>query len=178
MNDRNTMENRKDRKGAPKAEAFWNAGRSIELTRICVIALLVLCCGMAAAGPFLTKWFLQEVMAGRSRCGAGTAASFAILLAIGYACAAAAVTMLFLMLRFLKRLSGGQVFIPENTVDLRGISWCCVAGAVFTLAVGLLFYLPFLIISGAAGFMALVVRVVKNAFDQAVGMREELDLTI
>ena len=37
---------------------------------------------------------------------------------------------------------------------------------------------PFIAVAIAAGFMALLVRIVKNIFQQAIDMKAELDLTI
>ena len=61
---------------------------------------------------------------------------------------------------------------------LRRISWCCVGAALLCLPAGVLLYLPFAFLGIAAGFMALLVRVLKNAFAQAVRMKDELDYTI
>lgn len=44
--------------------------------------------------------------------------------------------------------------------------------------VSCLYYLPFIAVAIAAGFMALLVRIVKNIFQQAIDMKAELDLTI
>ena len=38
--------------------------------------------------------------------------------------------------------------------------------------------MPFIAVAIAAGFMALLVRIVKNIFQQAIDMKAELDLTI
>ena len=40
------------------------------------------------------------------------------------------------------------------------------------------YYLPFLLVAVTAAFMMLIVRVVKNVFQQAIEMKSELDLTI
>ena len=65
----------------------------------------------------------------------------------------------------------------RNVKLLRQVSWCCVgAGAV--CLVSCLYYLPFIAVAIAAGFMALLVRIVKNIFQQAIDMKAELDLTI
>ena len=40
------------------------------------------------------------------------------------------------------------------------------------------YYLPWLLVAVAAGFMALIVRIVKNCFAQAAAMKDELDFTI
>lgn len=58
------------------------------------------------------------------------------------------------------------------------ISWCCAGAAVLCLAAVFICYRPFAVLAAAAGFMALLVRVLKNAFAQAVRMKNELDYTI
>lgn len=41
-----------------------------------------------------------------------------------------------------------------------------------------LYYIPYLFIAVAAGFIALIVRIVMSAFREAAALRSELDLTI
>ena len=77
----------------------------------------------------------------------------------------------------LRRIEAGAVFVPANVTALRRISWCCAGAAVVCLAAAYI-YLPFAFLGVAAAFMALIVRVLKNAFAQAVHMRDELDYTI
>lgn len=86
--------------------------------------------------------------------------------------------MLYNLYRFLGRLEQGEVFVPQTVLALRRISWCCTWAAVLCLPVGIWIYLPFAFLAVAAGFMALLVRVLKNAFAQAVRMKDELDYTI
>ena len=77
----------------------------------------------------------------------------------------------------LRRIEAGAVFVPANVTALRRISWCCAGAAVVCLAAAYI-YLPFAFLGVAAAFMALIVRVLKNAFAQAVHMKDELDYTI
>ena len=77
----------------------------------------------------------------------------------------------------LTRIEAGAVFVPANVTALRRISWCCAGAAVVCLAAAYI-YLPFAFLGVAAAFMALIVRVLKNAFAQAVHMKDELDYTI
>ena len=79
--------------------------------------------------------------------------------------------------KFLRRIEAGAVFVPANVTALRRISWCCAGAAVVCLAAAYI-YLPFAFLGVAAAFMALIVRVLKNAFAQAVHMKDELDYTI
>lgn len=94
-----------------------------------------------------------------------------------WAAAALALVMLCSLYQFLRRIEAGEVFVSTNVAALRCISWCCAGAAGFCLlAAGI--YLPFLFLAVAAGFMALIVRVLKNAFAQAVRMKDELDYTV
>lgn len=79
--------------------------------------------------------------------------------------------------RLLINIKKGKVFESENVRLMRIVSWCCAAACLICL-VSTFWYLPFLVAGVAAGFMALIVRIVKNAFQQAVAMKGELDLTI
>ena len=143
---------------------FWDDEKSITLTRCVVVAALIGSISMTLGGPWVTAWFIA--VAGL-RPSTGLTAT---LLVLGYACAALAIGMLVSLYKFLRRIEKGEVFVPENVAALRRISWCC--AAVFIC------YRPFAVLAAAAGFMALLVRVLKNAFAQAVRMKNELDYTI
>ena len=134
----------------------WDDGKSISLTRYVVALAILASLVMTVSGPWLVRW----------------------LLVLGYLCAALAFWMLYNLYRFLQRLEQGQVFVPQTVQALRRISWCCTGAAVLCLPAGVLLYLPFVFLAVAAGFMALLVRVLKNAFEQAVRMKDELDYTI
>ena len=81
-------------------------------------------------------------------------ASGPVLLGMGYVCAVLAFVMLVSLYKFLRRIA----------------AVVCLAAAYI--------YLPFAFLGVAAAFMALIVRVLKNAFAQAVHMKDELDYTI
>ncbi len=151
---------------------FWDDEKSITLTRCVVVAALIGCAAMTAGGPWVTAWFIAQT---RLPASAGLTAT---LLVLGYACAALAFGMLISLYKFLRRIEQGEVFVPENVTALRRISWCCAGAAVLCLAAVFICYRPFAVLAVAAGFMALLVRVLKNAFAQAVRMKNELDYTI
>ena len=142
---------------------FWDDEKSIMLTRCVVVAALIGSIAMTLGGPWVTAWFIA--VAG-------------LRLVLGYACAALAIGMLVSLYKFLRRIEKGEVFVPENVAALRRISWCCAGAAVLCLAAVFICYRPFAVLAAAAGFMALLVRVLKNAFAQAVRMKNELDYTI
>lgn len=151
----------------------WDDRKSIALTRAVVALAILGCVGMAACGPWLTGWMLRT-----HRLAMEGPAVGAVLLVLGYLCAALALWMLFNLYRFLCRIEQGEVFVADNVTALRRISWCCVGAAALCLPVGAALYLPFVFLAVAAGFMALIVRVLKNAFAQAVRMKNELDYTV
>lgn len=84
---------------------------------------------------------------------------------------------LYYLYRLLSNISKEDVFIRQNVMFLRRISWACVLAAAISLAftVG---YHPFIVLAAAASFMALILRVVKNVFAEAVAIKEENDFTI
>lgn len=151
----------------------WDDGKSITLTRYVVALAILASVVMTVSGPWLVRWLVDT----HSLQHTGPAVEV-ILLVLGYLCAALAFWMLYNLYRFLQRLEQGQVFVPQTVQALRRISWCCTGAAVLCLPAGVLLYLPFVFLAVAAGFMALLVRVLKNAFEQAVRMKDELDYTI
>ena len=151
---------------------FWDDEKSIVLTRCVVVAALIGCVAMTVGGPGVTAWFVTAAHLHAS------AQLTTMLLVLGYACAALAIGMLISLYKFLRRIEKGEVFVPENVTALRRISWCCAGAAVLCLAAVFICYRPFAVLAAAAGFMALLVRVLKNAFAQAVRMKNELDYTI
>ena len=67
-------------------------------------------------------------------------------------------------------------FIKKHRLWLGGL--CCALAAVICIPAGAVLYFPFACMGIAAGFMALIVQVLKNTFAQAVRMKDELDLTV
>ncbi|MEA5051407.1 MAG: DUF2975 domain-containing protein [Oscillospiraceae bacterium] len=87
----------------------------------------------------------------------------------------------FILLLRLNELLGnircGAVFIERNCEILRAISYCCFAIAILFFGFGFIRVFAFLI-SFAAFFIGLILRVLKNVFVQAVEIREENDYMI
>ncbi len=151
----------------------WDDHKSITLTRYVVALAILGSAVMTVCGPWLVRWLMTTHHLNQE----GPAVEV-VLLVLGYLCAALAFWMLYNLYRFLGRLEQGEVFVPQTVLALRRISWCCTWAAVLCLPVGIWIYLPFAFLAVAAGFMALLVRVLKNAFAQAVRMKDELDYTI
>jgi len=151
----------------------WNDEKSITLTKYFVLGIAAACAVAVIRGPWIVSWIMHN----RHLALNGPAVG-AVLLGSGYLSAALAFWMLYNLYRFLLRLENREVFVADNVTALRRISWCCALAALLCLPVGVLIYLPFFFLGAAAGFMALIVRVLKNAFEQAVRMKTELDYTI
>lgn len=147
----------------------WNEDRSISLSRVCVCAFALLLAGLDLFGYWLVGFFLRlRGMNGQL----GT-----VILAAVYLCSVFAWIVLFRLWQLLGNIKAGRVVVQENISHMRTVSWCCAAVALVCLAAGLC-YLPFFVCAMAAAFMALIVRIVKNAFQQALLMKDELDYTV
>ena len=139
----------------------WSSKSSIWLSRLCVVVFGLVALAILVSAPWLVKGFVQFSRAGLENKAEG------LLLATIYTGGVPAVYILW----------AGKVFIPQNVQLLRRISWGCIAGALICLASGL-YYVLFFVIAACAAFMALIVRVVKNVFQQAVLLQEDADYTI
>ena len=71
-----------------------------------------------------------------------------------------------------------QVFTDGAVSCLRTISWCCFIEAGLFVVIGVLFFGIDLILAFVAGFLGLVLRVVKNVIEEAVALKAENDFTI
>lgn len=148
----------------------WNKDKSILLSRVCVAVFSLALLALDVSCYPLARWFFG--MDWRRIAGA---------MVTVYVCSVFAWIVLADLWRLLRNLRGGQVFIAENVRLLRRVSWCCVGAALVCLASILwmwVWLLSRVFFAAAAGFMALIVRIVKNVFQQAVAMKDELDLTI
>ncbi len=148
----------------------WTSNKSLMLSRICVAVFAVLLLALDIGCYRVVRWFFVEIR--------GTSPIHAAGLMVSVYCGSIfAWICLNQLWRLLGNLRGGAVFTRENVICMRCISWCCMCAAAICL-VSAVYYLPFVFVAIAAGFMGLIVRIVKNAFQQAIVMKDELDLTI
>ena len=147
----------------------WNKDKSIMLSRFCVAVFAGLLAALDIGAYRFAAWFVQVRLMHRQ---------LGILLMISiYSGSVFAWICLYRLWRLIDNIRRGEVFVDANVAHMRVISWCCVWAAGICLA-STAYYLPFGFLAIAAGFMALIVRIVKNAFQQAIAMKDELDLTI
>jgi len=148
----------------------WTRDRSLLLSLVCVgffaAVMLALDVGI--------WWIAQRFFV----MGRGDPRQYALFTVISvYLCSVPAWLTLASLWRLLRNLRRGAVFTEGNVRLLRTVSWCCAIAALLT-ALNALYYIPYLFVAVAEAFMALIVRIVKNAFQEAAAMRSELDLTI
>lgn len=145
--------------------------KSVILTSILVkvvYGLVALCCVIA---PALVKYYDKLVVA------SGQESVYVPLLITLYCAVPAAVVALICLDVLLRNIRRNEPFVTKNVSMLRIISYCCFAEAL--VFVYICFLKPFaLVVVIACGFMGLILRVVKNVFEQAVSLREENEFTI
>ena len=147
----------------------WTKDRSITLSLICVYVFAAVLLAADIFCYWLTGWFSRlRGMHWQQAVG---------MMVTVYVCSVFAWITLYQLRNILTKLRRGEVFVPGNVRAMRIVSWCC-AGVAAACLVSMLWYVPFVFVAMAAGFMCLIVRIVKNAFQQAVAMKDELDLTI
>lgn len=148
---------------------MWNKPRSILLSFILVRVLFLL----AVASIFTLPW-LVDVYINFSR--KNTVISTPLLVTL-YSCLVPAFGVLICLDRILLNIRKGLVFVAQNVQYLRILSWCCFAVSLICLLSGY-YYVLFLLIGFAAAFFGLILRVLKNVFEQAVELKEESDFTV
>ena len=157
-------------------DLLWNSKKSIILTKFCILALMVISVIMMFFGRYLISRFLS--ITGGAKINISKELSLYIITFISYILGIIAQVTLFCMFKFVTNLEKDLVFIPQNIKWLRFISFGCLSAGLLLIVVAVVYHKLYLIFSLAALFMMLIVRVIKNAFEQAVKMKEELDLTI
>lgn len=88
-----------------------------------------------------------------------------------------AIIILILLDRLLSNICAGKIFEHSNVTFLRIISYCCFAISLIS-AIMVIWRVLALVIFLAFAFIGLLLRVLKNVFEQAVVLREENDLTV
>lgn len=147
----------------------WNKNKSITLSQVCVCVFAALLLALDICGYRIGAWYAQNRFQYRQ---------YGVLLMVSiYTGSIFGWYCLLCLWRLLANIKRGAVFVGANVRQMRAIGWCCVWAAAIC-ALSAFYYLPFGFVAVAAGFMALIVRIVKNAFEQAIAMKSELDLTI
>lgn len=148
---------------------MWTPEKSAKLSLVLTDFIFLLSIIIGIFLPFLAGRYIE--ITGKSQ------TLKTVLVTVCYFCLPFVLILLLALRHLLKNILRSKVFIYENVKLLRILSWCCVAVALITVISGY-FYLPFYIIGTAAGFFALILRVIKNIFCTAIEIKNENELTI
>lgn len=143
--------------------------KAVKLSMAAVILFLAAAVGLGIAMPWLTRWYAEY----RRIRETGRVA----ILAAFYSCLPIALYALLCLLRLLRNIRNGQVFLEQNSHLMAVVSWCCAAVAAVTLGC-CRWYPPLGFITVSMAFIFLIVRVVRNCFIAAIAIQEENRLTI
>jgi len=98
---------------------------------------------------------------------------------LAYLIIAVLCVLLVFLYKLLDNISKKKVFEKQNTNMLRLISWCCFLAAALLFVWGSLSFVEIVFVAGfTIGFLGLVLRILKNVFEEAVSMKDENDYTI
>ena len=144
---------------------------SVMITSILVKAvfvLIIVCCIFA---PFIVRVYDNGIIA-----LTGSSVYLPMIITL-YLAAAVALVIVVALDRLLSNIRHDKVFVPCNVKILRLISYCCFAVSVIFIYFSILRPFAWLVVIAAA-FFGLILRVIKNVFEQAIEIKEENDFTI
>ena len=148
-----------------------NAGRSLWLSRAFIYLFALLLLGLDGSAP----WLVPAVLSKHFDLPSGSIAGWTI--ALVYINSVFAWYLLVSLHSLICALQQGEVFTLPNMIRLRRVSWCCFLCAGVCL-LGAFGFRPWLVVAVPAAFVGLIVRIVKNVFEQAALMKDELDYTV
>ena len=151
----------------------WTQNKSIALSKVCVFVFAILGILLNIYIHHDIKFIILIPLSNEELIGKYIIFS---MIAV-YILDILAYTALFLLYKLLCNIHKSKVFIAENVKYLRMLSWCCfiVSFVCFILT---FFYLPFVLLVTGSAFMALILRVVKNVFTEAIEIKQENEYTI
>jgi len=165
---------------------LWKPNHSVMLSLVVTYLAGAALLALTICGPVFYMALLSDRHGAISRTGwfewmnMNTGNAFALTVFF-YACCPAGWTAIVSLLKLLHNIRKGKVFTRRNVKLLRLLSWCFVFVALTSV---LSYFIPMLqgglqmLMFVPAGFLAVILRVVKNVMEQATIMREEQELTI
>ena len=147
---------------------------SILLTRILILLIALIAIYIIINSVSISKEFIDS----RNITSISTQNQIILACGIGYIGFAVLLRLLYIINQLLVNISKENVFITENVNLLRHASVCCLLGSVLAFILAAIWSKLFYSIVFAAIFFALIIRIIQNIFQQAIRMKDELDLTI
>ena len=136
------------------------------------VTLSLICCVVGFLGLVFLAWYFPHLLPE----AADRAASIGIMVLDYLLLVPVAVANGFLV-KLLLLVRRHLVFTDGAVSCLRTISWCCfIEAGLLLLGVRYFYMMPAL--AFVAGFLGLVLRVVKNVIEEAVALKAENDFTI
>ncbi|WP_044975290.1 DUF2975 domain-containing protein [Ruminococcus sp. HUN007] len=149
---------------------MWNKEMSVLLSKGLIVLTLIM--AVSSVGWFAQCIGMIEVYYYRPFSHLGSCI-------LGFAVIAFACALLVFLFFLLNNISKKKVFVRENVRNLRFISWCCFAVTAILAAWGIVTFLEIIFLAAfITGFIGLILRVVKNVFEEAVALKEENDFTV
>jgi len=154
---------------------MWNKTKSLLLSRILTWIATAIVIILTFFVPRFSMWYEDSFSHDYGFfSGSDVVVPMCIIL---YICEFLAFIVLYSLHVLLGNINKDCVFIEQNTLCLRKISWACMLAGVAFFVLGLWRFIFML-----AGFLAvmfgLIMRVLKNVFEKAVEIKSENDFTV
>ncbi len=149
----------------------WLSSSSIKLTKILTMLFALAILALDISAFWVVEYFARILDAKYQ------IHEVAVLIGCIYIGSASGYYMLFCLYRLLINIETGVIFTVDNIRNLRRVSWCCSIVSIICF-IGGIFWISLIFIAVAAGFVAMVVRVVKNVFERALELKSELDSVV
>ncbi len=153
-------------------QGFWSKEKSVAISRWITVGFVIALIILDIFGYFVVDFIVEELLAENRGLQGGIT-----LMVCLYLCSVPGYILLNHLYKLLRNIEKGCVFEEVNVYHLRVVSWCCAFAAVICL-VSATVWTSLIVVSLAAGFMALIVHVVKNIIEEAMSMKDELDFTV
>ncbi len=147
---------------------------SILLTRILILLIALIAIYIIVNSVSIAKEFIDS----RNITSLSIQNQIILACGIGYIGFVVLLRLLYIINQLLVNISKENVFINKNVNLLRHASVCCLLGSVLAFILAAVWSKLFYSIVFAAIFFALIIRIIQNIFQQAIRMKDELDLTI
>lgn len=94
-----------------------------------------------------------------------------------YLCILIGFYILIILMKLIKNIENNNVFTKENIKHLRYLSWASFIISIICFISSFYFYL-WIFAFFVSFFMGMILRVIKNVFEQAIIIKEENDFTV
>lgn len=147
---------------------MWNSRKSVILSLILTyVFMILLVIGMIAL-PMLVTWYVEYK-------GREASLPTTIMLTL-YPCAPFAAVWLWSLRNVIKGVLDGTTFSVKTAKELKKICWCSFGIMAIMIFSGQ-YYLPFFVCAMCAGFIGLILMVIKNIIEENTAAEEISDST-